>query len=95
MLVLVDGDGYVFDDGLLSKKGEGGSLAAQMLHDTVQRTISSRGLDLDDCRIMVRIYTNLVGLSKAAASAHICGFDKVCRASYHLTLGGARGTLHL
>ncbi|KAF2158540.1 hypothetical protein M409DRAFT_61552 [Zasmidium cellare ATCC 36951] len=42
VLVLVDGDGYVFDDDLLESKAEGGSRAAQLLNDAVQRSLRNR-----------------------------------------------------
>lgn len=71
VLVLIDGDGYVFKDKLLTASANGGVEAAQLLHNQVQEHL--RRLGLDDCRIMVRIYCNLAGLSKTLARAYIIG----------------------
>ncbi|EOD51910.1 putative ccch zinc finger dna binding protein [Neofusicoccum parvum UCRNP2] len=73
VLVLIDGDGYVFKDELLSTGATGGIEAAQLLNDKIQEYL--RRLSLDDCRIMVRIYCNLAGLSKTLARAKIVGFE--------------------
>ncbi|GAB7362817.1 hypothetical protein MBLNU230_g3120t1 [Neophaeotheca triangularis] len=75
VLVLIDGDGYVFDDGLISKGTEGGQAAGQLLSRTVRNSLANRGLD-STCSIMVRVYTNLAGLSKAASKAGLCGPEK-------------------
>ncbi|KAF2163067.1 hypothetical protein M409DRAFT_26513 [Zasmidium cellare ATCC 36951] len=75
VLVLVDGDGYVFDDDLLESKAEGGSRAAQLLNDTVQRSLRNRP-GLENCNIMVRIYANVVGLSKAVSKVGLAGPEK-------------------
>lgn len=45
VLVLVDGDGYVFNDSLLVKRAEGGSSAAQMLNDEVKASLRRKGLE--------------------------------------------------
>ena len=74
VLVLIDGDGYVFDDDLVSNGAEGGQRAAQLLSDAVKRSMRKRGLD--QCRIMVRVYANLVGLSKTLAKANLTGKEK-------------------
>jgi len=74
VLVLVDGDGYVFDDDLISNGGEGGQRAAQLLNDAVRSSLRSRGLD--HCRIMVRVYANVSGLSKALSKVKLAGPEK-------------------
>ncbi|KAK4543444.1 hypothetical protein LTR36_005587 [Oleoguttula mirabilis] len=74
VLVLVDGDGYIFDDDLVSSGAEGGQRAAQLLNDAVMRSMRDRGLD--QCRIMVRVYANLAGLSKALARSNLAGKEK-------------------
>jgi hypothetical protein len=74
VLVLVDGDGYVFDDNLLRAGTDGGKQAAKMLNDTVKNSLRYRGLE--HCRTMVRIYANLSGLSKACCKAGLCGPEK-------------------
>ena len=73
VLVLVDGDGYVFQDAFLSKRAEGGSAAAQALNDEVQASLQSKGLE--HCQVMVRIYANVFGLSKALAKTGVVGGD--------------------
>ena len=74
VLVLVDGDGYVFEDNLVSNGADGGSNAANLLNEAIKTQL--RRLNLDHCRVMVRVYANLVGLSKALSFAKLCGADK-------------------
>ena len=74
VLVLVDGDGYVFDDDLVSNGAEGEQRAAQLLNEAILSSLRTRGLE--DCRIMVRVYTNLAGLSKTLSKIKLCGADK-------------------
>lgn len=74
VLVLLDGDGYVFEDSLVSNGADGGSRAAGLLNDAIKTRV--RHLGLDHCRIMVRIYANLAGLSKALAHVKLCGPEK-------------------
>ncbi|KXX77112.1 hypothetical protein MMYC01_205401 [Madurella mycetomatis] len=71
VLVLVDGDGYVFNDSLIAKRAEGGSAAAQMLNDEVKASLRRKGLE--HCQVMVRIYANVFGLSKALSKAGLAG----------------------
>lgn len=74
VLVLVDGDGYVFDDDFVSNGAEGGQRAAHLLNDAIITSLRTRGLE--NCRIMVRVYTNLVGLSKVLSKLKLCGAEK-------------------
>ena len=74
VLVLIDGDGYIFDDDLVSRGAEGGQEAARILNDVVKSSLRSRGLD--HCRIMVRVYANLAGLSKALSKVKLAGPEK-------------------
>lgn len=74
VLVLIDGDGYVFDDDLVSAGPEDGQRAAQLLNGAIQRSLRSRGLE--DCKVMVRVYANLVGLSKVLSRHKLCGAEK-------------------
>ncbi|KAL2163262.1 hypothetical protein VTH06DRAFT_5318 [Thermothelomyces fergusii] len=73
VLVLIDGDGYIFNDTLLSQRGDAGSLAAQMLNDEVKASLRRKGLEY--CQIMVRIYANVLGLSKALAKTGVVGAE--------------------
>lgn len=74
VLVLVDGDGMIFDDDLVSSGAESGSRAAKLLNDVVRNSL--RGRNLDHCRVMVRIYANLAGLSKALSKSKLVGAEK-------------------
>ncbi|KAK0646497.1 hypothetical protein B0T16DRAFT_429320 [Cercophora newfieldiana] len=75
VLVLVDGDGYVFDDAVVAKRGEGGSDAAQRLNDEIQASLRQKGKGLEHCQIMIRVYANVAGLSKALAAVGLVGFE--------------------
>ncbi|TLD08229.1 uncharacterized protein PgNI_07245 [Pyricularia grisea] len=72
VLVLVDGDGYVFNDNLVDKSNpDAGRNAAHMLHDRVQESLRRKGLE--HCAVMVRIYANVAGLSKILAKTGLIG----------------------
>lgn len=73
VLVLVDGDGYIFEDALIKAGAEGGVKAANLLNAAVKDRLLRFGHDVADSRIMVRIYSNLAGLSKALARAGLSG----------------------
>jgi hypothetical protein len=74
VLVLIDGDGYVFDDDLVSGGAEGGQKAATLLNEALKASLRSRGLE--HCRIMVRVYANVAGLSKVLSKAKLSGPEK-------------------
>ncbi|KAI7703572.1 hypothetical protein KC353_g14038, partial [Hortaea werneckii] len=80
VMVLVDGDGYVFNDEFVSSGAEGGRKAAQSLKDNINRSLRWKGLE--GCRIMVRVYANLVGLSKSLAKAGLAGKEKRSLATF-------------
>ena len=71
VLLLVDGDGYVFNESFVAKRGEGGSIAAQMLNDEIKVSLRRKGLE--HCQVMVRVYANVAGLSKALAKTGLVG----------------------
>lgn len=71
VLVLVDGDGYVFNENLIAKRGEGGAMAAQLLNDEVKASLRQKGLQ--HCQVMVRVYANVQGLSKALSKTGVVG----------------------
>lgn len=75
VLVLVDGDGMIFDDDLVSTGADGGTRAAQLLNDVVRKSLRTRGLE--HCKVMVRVYANLAGLSKALSKSKLAGAEKV------------------
>ncbi|EME48352.1 hypothetical protein DOTSEDRAFT_29815 [Dothistroma septosporum NZE10] len=75
VLVLVDGDGYVFDDDdLVSSRAEGGQRAAHLLNTAVTQSHQAKGLA--ECLIKLRIYANLIGLSKALSKMKLAGSEK-------------------
>ncbi|KAH7303607.1 hypothetical protein B0I35DRAFT_455137 [Stachybotrys elegans] len=74
VLILVDGDGYIFDDDFISGGTEGGSRAAKQLVDTVKKSLGRKGLE--HCEIMVRVYADLVGLSKILNKNGLAGAEK-------------------
>ena len=80
VLVLVDGDGYIFDDDLVSNGAEGGQRAAHLLNESIMASMRMRGLE--NCRVMVRVYTNLVGLSKVLSRVKLCGAEKRSLAAF-------------
>jgi hypothetical protein len=73
VLVLIDADGYVFEDSLVKAGAEGGTKAAGLLHDTIQEKLSRYGREYKDCRVMVRAYTDLAGLSRTLFRAGLVG----------------------
>lgn len=74
VLVLVDGDGYVFKDSLISQGAEGGSQAAQLLNNSIKARLRQK--NLEHCDTMVRVYANVTGLSKALSKAGLIGAEK-------------------
>ncbi|KFA50981.1 hypothetical protein S40293_07268 [Stachybotrys chartarum IBT 40293] len=74
VLVLVDGDGYVFQDTFVRDGADGGSKAAKQLITSIRSSLGPKGLD--NCDIMVRVYANLVGLSKILSKNGLIGPEK-------------------
>ena len=87
-LVLLDGDGYIFDERLLQKGVEGGENAAYYLQNYVERHLRSKktqDVSLDkfkganNWRIMVKIYLNLEGLARTLTSTGCIAGSNVIR----------------
>jgi hypothetical protein len=84
VLVLVDGDGYIFNEDLIGKGSDsdssaerlarGGTNAARQLNDAVKTSLCRKGLE--HCQIMARVYANVAGLSKALSKAGLVGAEK-------------------
>ncbi|EQK98566.1 hypothetical protein G6O67_002828 [Ophiocordyceps sinensis] len=74
VLVLVDGDGYVFHESLYGKDPDVGSNAAKLLNERIKASL--RAKDLEHCQVMVRIYANVAVLSKALHKAGLAGAEK-------------------
>lgn len=69
-LVLIDGDGMIFDDHLLRKGEIGGKEAAAELWNGIKDHVHVRLPDIpSDCRIVTRIYANMKGLSEVCWKA--------------------------
>jgi hypothetical protein len=83
VLVLVDGDGYIFNEDLskgadndssAERLARGGTNAARLLNDAVKASLRRKGLE--HCQVMVRVYANVAGLSKALSKAGLVGAEK-------------------
>ncbi|KAG7408759.1 hypothetical protein Forpe1208_v011965 [Fusarium oxysporum f. sp. rapae] len=79
-LVVVDGDGYIFDERFVKDGEEGGSRAAKQLYDTIKDSLRCKGLET--CEVMVRVYANLTGLSKALCKNGLAGAEKRSLSSF-------------
>ncbi|CAG5140133.1 uncharacterized protein ALTATR162_LOCUS643 [Alternaria atra] len=75
VLVLVDGNNYIFNHELIREKEEGGMRAARMLNEAVenylQQSTFTRG-----ARVHVKIYADLTNLSKQLAKSKVIGLEK-------------------
>ncbi|KAF2724851.1 hypothetical protein K431DRAFT_216930 [Polychaeton citri CBS 116435] len=69
VLVLIDGDGMVFDNVYLREGEAGGKKAAADLHDAVAQWATKEMEFPEDTRIVARIYANLDGLADVCARA--------------------------
>ncbi|KAI0549493.1 hypothetical protein F4679DRAFT_263701 [Xylaria curta] len=74
VLVLIDGDGYIFGDEFLRMGADGGSRLAQHLNDVIKQSLRKKGLD--NCDIMVRVYANLANLSRILSKHSLATPDK-------------------
>ncbi|KAJ5082237.1 Zinc finger CCCH-type [Penicillium argentinense] len=76
VLVLVDGDGYLFKEHFIKAGSDGGINAAGELSETVRELMhTTMGAEADRCRIMVRVYANILGLSKVLARNGMVGHE--------------------
>ncbi|GJJ07736.1 hypothetical protein Clacol_001941 [Clathrus columnatus] len=91
VLVLIDGDGYIFNDELLQRGREGGLEAAQMLNESIINHInvsssqpsspkSDRSRSATPTPGQVQVWTymffNLKGLKQAVVGANICTVEE-------------------
>ncbi|KAI1262317.1 hypothetical protein F5Y18DRAFT_397997 [Xylariaceae sp. FL1019] len=74
VLVLIDGDGYIFNDRFITAGADGGSLAAQKLNNAIECSLKRKGLEF--CSVMIRVYANLSFLSKSLAKKSLAGPEK-------------------
>ena len=72
ILVLIDGDGMIFEDHLIQRGEAGGKEAAGILWNAVREYVQHNipGIS-SDYKIVVRVYANLKGLSDACTRAGI------------------------
>ncbi|KAJ9660725.1 hypothetical protein H2201_006804 [Coniosporium apollinis] len=76
ILVLIDGDGMIFQDNLLQEGENGGRKAAHILHTEVSEYIQSIESGLpSDVKIVTRIYATIKGLAETCIRAGIV--DKI------------------
>ncbi|KAF2116207.1 hypothetical protein BDV96DRAFT_573557 [Lophiotrema nucula] len=82
VLVLIDGNGYIFNDELVKEKEEGGMRAARMLNDAVEKHLRDSIPDLRSHRVVVRIYADLTTVSKNLAKSKLVGLEKRSLAAF-------------
>ena len=72
ILVLIDGDGMIFQDRLIQQGEAGGKEAAALLYAHVQKYIHQNIPELpSDYKIVARVYANLKGLADVCNRAGI------------------------
>jgi hypothetical protein len=65
-----------FKEHFIKAGSDGGINAAQQLSDSVKELMhSTLGAEADRCRIMVRVYANILGLSKVLARNGMVGHE--------------------
>ena len=71
VLVLVDGDGYIFQSKFFQNKESGGAEAAQQLLSDVKTYVKANpSKDIStDFEVMVNVYANKKGLAKTLTEA--------------------------
>ena len=72
MLVLIDGDGMIFEDALVQRGEAGGKEAAGQLWTAVREHVRRNSPDLSsEYKIVARLYANLKGLGETCRKAGI------------------------
>lgn len=72
ILVLIDGDGMIFDDKLVSKGEAGGKEAAALLWNSVTEYVHQNITNLpSDFKIVARVYANIKGLGDVCHKSRI------------------------
>lgn len=70
-LVLIDGDGYIFEEELLRGGSNGGAIAAQRLLEQIQGYFQKVNRSANQWKIMVRIFVDLEGLARKCSFSGI------------------------
>ncbi|KAF2849894.1 hypothetical protein T440DRAFT_451600 [Plenodomus tracheiphilus IPT5] len=76
VLVLVDGNDYIFNDELIKDKEEGGMRAARLLNEAVEKYLHHSVPATRKAHIIVRIYADLTALSKQLTKSKVTGPEK-------------------
>ncbi|KAF2874591.1 hypothetical protein BDV95DRAFT_487915 [Massariosphaeria phaeospora] len=92
VLVLIDGNGYIFNDEFIRDKEEGGMRAARMLNVAVDDYLRDAIPGARDARVIVRIYADLTNLSRLLAKSKLVGLEKRSLAPF--TAGFTRAINH-
>jgi hypothetical protein len=71
ILVLIDGDGVIFDDSFLRQGEQGGKDAANQLWSVVREYASANLSNVQSPKIVARIYANVKGLADVCQKAGI------------------------
>ncbi|KAL1801577.1 hypothetical protein ACET3X_001919 [Alternaria dauci] len=76
VLVLIDGNNYIFNDEFVREKEEGGMRAARMLNEAIEKYLQQSVPEARSARIHVKVYADLTNLSKQLARSKIIGMEK-------------------
>ncbi|EHA27401.1 hypothetical protein ASPNIDRAFT_140582, partial [Aspergillus niger ATCC 1015] len=77
VLVLVDGDGYLFKEHLLKAGADGGITAARILNDSIRELLHDRlGHQADQCRVMSLARSGIVGQEARSLSPFTASFTR-------------------
>ncbi|RYN41530.1 hypothetical protein AA0112_g2417 [Alternaria arborescens] len=76
VLVLIDGNNYIFNDEFVREKEEGGMRAARMLNKAIEKYLQQSVPQAGSARIHVKIYADLTNLSKQLARSKVIGLEK-------------------
>ena len=79
-----------FRDHLVMARAAGGVSAAQLLSKEIKGHISKLGSDAGQCRVMVRIYANLAGLSHTLSRAGLAGNEARSLAPFAASFTGSQ-----
>ena len=89
VLVLIDGDGLLFEDKYVQEGEKGGIRAAGELLDHITQYVRSKEAIPSDAKVAVRIFANLVGLAKTYEQADIADADTVFEFARGFTMARA------
>lgn len=82
VVLLVDGNGYIFNDELIEAKENGGMRAARELNKVVEHFIQENLPTVPQSRIIVRVFCDLTNLSRLLAKFKLTGMEKRSLSSF-------------